>query len=400
GVPVTQSVELWLEAPWPKPRPRPAAAPVIVSVGNEMRDLPKIGIEICPGDIDAGEPARNALRAMSPALLHLSLDSDGHSIAWEKVKELLTIAHARLRLDVALSVETETVGVIESLHAALAKASIVPESLAIFPSERRHIDVARAFFPESWIGGGTPYFFVQLNRLENIGGVDFLTFTTSSIVHGADDETIMGGLQSLPSMIQTLRARYPGLPVRVGPSGIATRRSPLGRHAETDGTRRIALARNDPRCRGLYGAGWLLGYVAQLLAAGVDAISAMSLTGPSGLVAPAQGSGLTRYPASFVLERLRPPARLCTVSVSDPLQVAAVALARKGMRELLVANLTGHAIDLDLECSRKAGRASVVDSVGWDCFASRSDASTTPWHPLASPWRLEPYAFAAFEFPA
>ena len=59
------------------------------------------------------------------------------------------------------------------------------------------------------------------------------TFTTSPIVHGAEDHSVMLTLQSLPSMIETLRARFPRTAIVVGPSTIAARSSPLGNQPES-----------------------------------------------------------------------------------------------------------------------------------------------------------------------
>jgi hypothetical protein len=395
GVPVRQSVELMLEPPLPRMSARRSPSSVSVRIGAEAGALPPIGIEISVGDADASEATREALRAMSPAVLHLTLDDDGRAVRWDGIRKLLSLAGARLRLDVSIGSNGRATAALEPLRASLAAAGIVPASLAIFPSEQPCIDVARKLFPETAIGGGTPHFFVQLNRLEGLGTVDFLTFTSSAIVHGADDEVVMLGLQSLPSMIETLNARFPGLPVQVGPATIATRRSPLGQAAKTDGKQRLAMATDDPRARGLYAGAWLLGYVASLAAAGAEGITVMSLTGPSGIIA-SDGDAFARYPTAFVLERLHPPARRCNVLRSDP-RVAAMALVRDGRRELMVANLTGHAVDVRLDDDGAGWNASIMDAASLATFASRPDAWTALRKPLVSTLRLEAYAVASVE---
>jgi hypothetical protein len=395
GVPVRQVVELALEPPLPRTSARRSPASVSVRIGAEAGALPAIGIEISPDDADASEAARAALRAISPARLHLALQDDGRAVCWHGIRDLLSIAEARLRLDVAIGSNEHAAAVLEPLRASLANAGIVPASLAVFPSEQACLEVARKLFPASAIGGGTPHFFVQLNRLENLGTLDFLTFTSSAIVHGADDEVVMLGLQSLPSMIETLNVRCPGVPIHIGPGTIATRKSPLGHAAKSNGRQRLAMATDDPRSRGLYGGAWLLGYVASLATAGANAITVMSLTGPSGVVAES-GKALARYPTAFVLERLRPPARRCAVSVSDP-RVAAMALVRAGRRELIVANLTGHAIDVRLDDRGAGWNASVMDAGSLATFASRPDAWTALRVPLRSALRLEAYAVASVE---
>jgi hypothetical protein len=50
-----------------------------------------------------------------------------------------------------------------------------------------------------------------------------------------------------------------------------------------------------------------------------------------------------------VLQRLRSAARVCTANVSDPTRLAVLALSRNNVRELLIANLTDHALDVDVK---------------------------------------------------
>jgi hypothetical protein len=398
GVPIRQSVELRLEASWTRTPSRRHAPAVAVRVGDEVQDLPKIGVEISPCDVEADQATRAALRAMRPAQLHLALETVAEAVEWKRINELLGIAGARLRLDLTVGDVAQADEVLEALRGELRDADLMPASIAVFPSEQRCLQAARRVFPASLIGGGTPHFFVQLNRFESLGTVDFLTFTTSPIVHGADDESVMLSLQSLPSMVETLSARYPDVPVRIGPSSIATRKSPLGSQPETDGMHRIALARQDPRCRGLYGAAWSLGYVAQLAIAGVDAITLMSLSGASGVLGPADGDAVRRYPAYFVLERLQAPARRCSVSVSEPSRIAAVALRRKVNRELLLANLTGDVVDVQLDGWAGPYDASIMDGQAWATVFSVPDAwNASRRRAQNSSLRLEPYAVASLE---
>ena len=397
GVPVRQSVDLRLETPRTVHRAG-RVSQVSVSIGKTSRDLPKIGVEISAYDVEADAATHDALRKLNPSLLHLAIDDEGMAVNWEGIGALLAGASARLRLDVAITNVDRSTGVLESLGAAMREADLVPESIAIFPSEQMQIDAARSAFPTSLIGGGTPHFFAQLNRLERNGAVDFVSFTTSPIVHGTDDGSVMLSLQSLPSMVDTLRARDASLPIRIGPSTIAMRKSPLGGQPLTDGTRRVALARHDPRCRGLYGAAWTLGYIAQCAVSGVDAITIMSLSGPSSIVGRGDKNRAVLYPTYFLLARFHAPARVCEVSVSHPSQIAALALTRKSATELLLANLTGDAVDVVLDGWPARASASIMDADSWESFSSGLDA----WHATrrttsSAHYRLAPYAIASLE---
>ena len=52
---------------------------------------------------------------------------------------------------------------------------------------------------------------------------DFISHTTSAVVHEVDDRSVMETLQSLPSIIGSVRAMAAGKPYRVGPSAIGMR---------------------------------------------------------------------------------------------------------------------------------------------------------------------------------
>ena len=396
GVPIRQSVELRLEAPRARPS-RPSSPTVSVRVEDDVACLPSIGVEIWPSDVEADAAIVAALPALSPAHLHLALQAGSGAVQWQRINELLGIAGARLRLDLTVSDAVRADELLVALGHDLRDAGVTPASIAVLPSDERCLRAARQAFPAALIGGGTPHFFVQLNRMETLGTVDFLTFNTSPIVHGADDESVMASLQSLPSMVATLGARYPGVPIRIGPSSIAARTSPLGNQPATDGMRRIALARQDPRCRGLFGAAWTLGYIVRLAAAGVDAITQMSLCGASGVLGlPARRDAVVRYPAFHVLDRLRAPIRVYSATVSNPSRIAALALGRGDNRELLLANLTSDEVEVRLEGWPVSYDASILDAQATRIFDP--DAWNAGRRRLQSAClRLEPYAVASLE---
>ena len=393
GVAIRHSADLLVPTPGlSATTDRPAS--VAIRVGDAVGSLPRVGIEIAASDAGAPEEVHAALQSLQPGHLHLSLSEGDDTINWAGIGALLAAANARLRLDLSVADSSQARVAIEALSAALAAARVVPESIAVFPSDQRAIDAARQAFPASAIGGGSAHFFVQLNRLEWLGYVDFVSFTTSPIVHGAEDSAVMLSLQSLPSMVRTLHAHNPQRPIRVGPSTIAARRSPLGNQPRVDGTRRVALAAQDPRCRGLYGAAWTLGYVAQFAnAGGVEALTLMSLLGPCGIVRCVAGERLVRHPVYFVLARLGAAARVCGIAVSEPQRVAALALDRDGTRELLLANLTGEPVDIHLDGWATSTRAWVLDA---DC-AQHGWQPQDPRAWAAPQLRLPPYAVGRLE---
>ena len=87
---------------------------------------------------------------------------------------------------------------------------------------------ARAAFPGVRLGGGMFSFFTELNRKRPpVELLDFVTHTTSPIVHAADDVSVMETLEALPYVIKSAKAIIGKKAYRVGPSAIPARRQSL-----------------------------------------------------------------------------------------------------------------------------------------------------------------------------
>lgn len=389
GVPVRQSATLLVEDRLPLPRAEPS--PLSVSLrADEQAPWPAVGIEI-----HAEDARMSTLTAMlaelRPAHLHLAW-RPGLDVHWPGVASMLEAAGCGFRLDAQLAENDDATGLLRTLRFDLDAAGIACECLAVFPSHHANVAAARAVFPGIALGGGTPHFFVQLSRLDALAAVDFASFTTASVVHGADDDEVMLGLTSLPDLVESWRARQPGLPLRVGPSGIAARASPLGAQPPSDGRRRLALAKTDPRSRAQFGAAWALGHVAGLAQAGVQAVSLLSLCGAAGLLSVE--AGIVRHrPAFHVLARLGPPARRVVAEVSDAQRIAALALWREGRLGVLVANLRGEPAEVQVSGLPAASTLQMLDA--------EPDAPPT-WRvagSVAGLIRLAAYAVAWIESP-
>lgn len=313
GTLLRQSAQLRLESAPSSPLVR-VPGPVRVVLGDVAGPLPAIGTALAAAQV--GSASAGALAALSPAHLHLMLDRPDEPLDVAALARLLD--GLPLRLDIAGI--TAAQAELDRIAAQLRSAGIAPAAVAVFPSTPPVLAAARRAFPHARVGGGTPHFFTQLNRIEDLGPVDFLAFGTASVVHGADDEDIMAGLPSLPSMVATLRLRHGEVPVHVGPSSIGARRSPIGGQPASDGSRRMALARRDPRTRGLYGAAWAVGYIAQFAAAGARAVTLFELAGDAALV---DETGVPT-PAFHVLRRFGAPRARETILANpgpEPLSV-------------------------------------------------------------------------------
>ena len=112
-----------------------------------------------------------------------------------------------------------------------------------------------------------------------------MTHCTCPIVHAADDLSVMQSLEALPFIVRPARAIVGDRPYRIGPSTIGMRQNPYGsRTSANPAHRRIPMATEDPRQRGLFAAAWLVGYAAATAEGGLEALTVGALTGTFGLI--------------------------------------------------------------------------------------------------------------------
>ena len=379
GAVIEQSLTLTIEAAAAPLQCAPAHdAPeraVSLKAFSQTARMPQLGLAIAPSDAHASPLILAALAELSPSLLHLTLTRPDEPVQWAGIAQLLSVSGAQLRLDISAGV---TAASLSQLALTLHDVGIKPESVAVFPGHALSITAARQAFPDCAIGGGTPHFFAQFNRMEDVGPADFLSFTVCPTVHGADDASPMAGLQSLPSLLATARARHPGRSLRIGPSSLSARSSPLGKQPESDGMRRIALAKRDPRTRGLYGAAWLIGHVALAAQGGAEAVSVMSLCGDAGVLDESIGGRLLRHPTFFVLKQLARLKLIQDVTVMYDMHVVALASAGDDRADWLVANLTNAPVNVSVG---NHFSACVMDATAWHAYAS--GWAVSPWRKLS-----------------
>ena len=241
-----------------------------------------------------------------------------------------------------------------------------PDSVAIY-------DAARAAFPGVPLGGGMFSFFTELNRKRPpVEALDFVCHSSCPMVHASDDITAMENLEALPHIIKSVRAFAGGLPYRVGPGTIGARDNPYGAAATPNPqNKRLALARMDPRQRGLLGAAWNLGYVAHLARGQVEAVTLSAPVGEFGVIYARmafdqpwfdqQGSGV--YPVYHVIQGLADGAGkpMLATELSNGSAVQAVAYRDGDQTTLWIANLTGEPQEVDIEGLAGRGQIATLD---------------------------------------
>ncbi|MEM7042326.1 MAG: hypothetical protein AAF543_05905 [Pseudomonadota bacterium] len=248
-----------------------------------------------------------------------------------------------------------------------------PDSVAIY-------DAARAAFPGVPLGGGMFSFFTELNRKRPpVDAIDFVCHSSCPMVHASDDITAMENLEALPHIITSVRAFAGSLPYRVGPGTIGARDNPYGAAATPNPqNKRLALARMDPRQRGLLGAAWNLGYVAHLARGQVEAVTLSAPVGEFGVIYAKmafeqpwfdqRGAGV--YPVYHVIRGLASGAGkpMLTTELSNGAAVQAVAFRDGDRTTLWIANLTGEPQEVEID--GLAGGSGEVTTLDLDSFTS------------------------------
>ncbi len=333
GAVLRRSVTLQLDKAPRRVRAPLAAMPMkVVVCADSVGSLPALGLL---------ETSENVVaRDRMPALSHLRIDlrrwsSTAVQAPW--VSDAL-FAHTAtaLRVDLVLADDAHAPAACEQLSAACAARRVVVSELAIFPSSARAVYAARTCFPKARIGGGTPFFFTQLNRLELPPGLDFVTYSTCPIIHVADDVSVMQSLCTLTEQVASLRARGIDLPVHVGPVGIGMSLDPFGVDVRLEPGSAVAMASDDARDHSPFGQAWVLAYLCRMVSAGVASVTLAhaGVFNVLGALVACQGAPV---------RRVRNP---------DPDRLAVLAMDDGTTCQAWVANLSPQSLDIALELPR------------------------------------------------
>lgn len=373
GETVRQKVTLALVGVAPTPRAGATSKVIQVTVGRAAGErIPTIGLGLPAEEIDATAAALPFLVRAAPKLLICQFDPRlGHGQReLEAYQQLCSKSRAACELEVVVERIDDFGGELQRVAALVTAAGLKLSAVAVcpvgdlksvLPGSRRPpappladlYRVARAAFPGVKLGGGMFTFFTELNRKRPPADLlDFVHNGTCPIVHAADDRSVMETNEALPYQVATARSYIGSTAYRIGPSAIGCRDNPHGKtFTPNPENHRICLAKADPRQRGLFGAAWMLGYVASLAPTGVGAITFGAPTGPLGLIhrhgdTPVpyydEISGIAVYPAYHVLAGLARAsgARRVEVTASNDAALRCLAYRAKGATLLWLANTT------------------------------------------------------------
>jgi len=406
---------------------------IALELGQDLSlRVPELGVALPHDQIEAASAAIDALRVLKPRFLVCHADMrDGAALSeFERIRQASEATGAKMVIEVVVPDEADAVASLEPVvtaakHARLEIDAVVVSSAADLKSwqpgatrpEKPTIEdiaaAAREVFPGVKLGGGMLSTFTELNRKRPKAALfDFITHTTCSIVHAADDRSVMETLETLPAIIGSAKAMIDEKPYRIGPSAIAARMNPYGKGvADNPANGRVCLTNRDPRQRGLFNAAWTLGYVAACAYGGVTSVAMGAATGPLGFVHHRAAdrpqpyfdaiNSPAVYPAFHVMSGLARGGghHLVKMKLSEPGKVAALAW-REGARIVLwLANLTAEPLTIHMAGFQNARlTASVFDPSTFEKAVVSSDALEELRRPLEeAELNLDAYAAACVE---
>jgi len=401
GARIVQSVTITVSGESHTVSGRSAAGPLTIGECKGFVPAIAIGFELST-DPDADHAAH--LDAMKPQRLVTRLDArrDIPLNALRRLKTLQERIGCKQTLELvlpALNPDAEIAEVAEAVaDTGLSIDAVVATGaydLKMRPSNNVPVDAAtptdlikaaRRSFPDAMIGGGVLSGFPEFNQNPPPPEADFVTHTTSAIVHAADDRSVMETIEALPSVFASAKALGRNCPYRVGPSGIGMRINPAGSAtaANPHGIR-IPMASSDPRQDGLFGAAWTLAYITQAVASSVDEVALADVSGSFGVL----GHDGELRPIFHVLRGFAGLAGAPARRVFNmPCGVAALASDGPMGTELWLANLMGTETELTINGS---WQAAVLDT---ETFfkAQHNPAFLETFSPVTSSVPVAPYA--------
>ena len=279
-------------------RPLALPTPYLLKTGEQVVQEIHLRVrQTCPElllAVEAGWADPNDSLASLPVLLRLYAHETGAE-PW-----IGAVAQGRaVDLEVVIPQNTDPVTHLISVAAALAAQGAVPRNVIALPeaylrsyqpsgpwptgtTPSEAARAARNAFPRARIGVGMLTNFTEVNRCPPEPGVgDYLTFSTTAIVHAADDRSVWETLETLPQILESAKSLVPGLPLRLGLVSIGMRTNPYGAGVapNPEGARK-PMAQDDPRQTTEFAAEYAKAVFAIATKAGVEALALSSLGGP------------------------------------------------------------------------------------------------------------------------
>jgi hypothetical protein len=248
------------------------------------------------------------------------------------------------------------------------------------------LPVLRKNFPKARVGGGTDFFFTELNRERTPSEkLDFLTFSLNPQAHASDNTTMVENLEAQKDIIHSCRAIAGGKAIHVGPVTLKTRgTSP------------------DPRQLSIFAAAWTLGSFKYLAENGVASITFFETCGQKGVIPhphePWPETFIDSdevYPVYIVLKELlkHKHSRVIKLVSNYPLSVDGLALTDSdGKLIIYLMNFTGKDQSANLPANSRMRRAATIDGSVMERWIKNAEGQFLQFKEVSTTVSLPPYS--------
>ena len=369
GQRITQRVRLWSEGVTGAAETGGAALRIGAPLG---RRLPSIGLGSASDGKPLTEGELTAIRALG--LDHLRVDVHPILENWEEglLRGLQEADALGWSLEIALFlVDTDSVPRVRELlgDAQVDRVLVFVEGAQTATTNETTpgslVDAVRkqlsAVLPDTPIGGGTDYYFTELNRTRpEVERMDAISYSIIPQVHAFDDISLVETLEAQAETVESATALAEGKPVVVSPVTLKRRFNPFAIGEEAEPNHNALPDAVDSRQPSLLGAAWTLGSIKYLAEAGAASVTYYETAGWRGVVERESGSPLPELFASqpgqvFPLYQVMKcvgewrDAELLECSSTESLQVVGLAVARNGGISLLASNLQAQPLRVQTE---------------------------------------------------
>ncbi len=206
------------------------------------------------------------------------------------------------------------------------------------------LPIVRSVFNDITIGGGTDYYFTEINREPpHMDLLDFCSFSANPQVHAFDDRSISETAATFYDMLQSGKVLSREKPVHISPITLRPRANPDA--TETLSPEEQLESRVDARQQAPLCAYWTLASIKQLVRGGVASATFFQTIGREGLLSQ---QGRRAFPVFKIFEFLgkHKGGRMLDAVSSSPLEFDGLVLEKKGKRYAALFNLTDKMIDV------------------------------------------------------
>ncbi len=387
GAKITQSFELRLKGETTPALIKDATPEIVtLTVGTTpIGRLPRIGLGVASHGQQLSTREIALLRALH--LSHLRVDLHLHTTSYEAALRRATNEARALQvnLEIALFFSDSEEEQLRALADIVRRIDPPVATWLIFHTAEKvtsakWIKLARQALQQpdtsAKFGGGTDYYFAELNRncptSEALELTDIICYSINPQVHAVDDVSLIETLEAQAATVETARQFLGNVPLAITPVTLKPRFNPDAREHVAAPDPDTLPASVDKRQMSLFAAAWTVGSLKYLAESDVESLTFYETTGWRGVMATAQESTMPElfpappgagFPLYHVLADVGEFAagEILPLQSSDPLKVIGLAL-RLGLQtrlllcnvssltqHLIVGNLAGRAVRKNLD---------------------------------------------------